>query len=68
MGHRSERAKIPLVVMARFKQLPILKIRVRSRDEVEQDALTEQAERKAEAARLLAKLISGPVYGDGELE
>jgi len=67
MGHKAQRALIPLIMTARFKLLPILRIKVKSRAEVEEDIEAEQELRKAEATRLLSKLVTGPIYGDGDI-
>ena len=67
MGHKAQRALIPLIMMARFKQLPIITLRVKSRAEVEQDLEAEVELRRAEARKVLSKLITGPIYGDGDI-
>jgi len=73
MGHKAELLKMRIVAAARFKEMPILRIKVKSRVECEAQAKADSEERKIEMrneARRLLKLRveewikdEGGIYG-----
>ena len=77
MGHKAELAKMRIVAAARFKEMPILRIKVKSRTECEAiakaDALERKIEMNNEARRLLKLRVEewikddGGIYGDGDI-
>jgi len=67
MGHREEWRRMREEQKRRFASASSVALRIKSRAEVAADVRREKEERKQEAQKVLSKLISGPVYGDGDI-